>query len=159
MKFLHTFLIVLILLNLDYTFEDISEMVSADAVNSTEVFQIVATSSNPVEAELIVDTIVKILPERISDIVDGSSVRLVDHAILPTQRSSPSYTRYAIVGLLIGFILSCGVIIIIDLMDTTIRDEDYLYQQYDIPVLAVVPDAYEKKKGSYSNYYGKKNKT
>lgn len=128
---------------LDYTYEELSSMVSASAVNSTEVFQIVATSSIPQEAELIVDTIVKILPDRIADIVDGSSVRLVDHAILPTQRSSPSYTKYAMIGLVLGFVVSCGVIIINDLLDTTIRDEDYLYQRYNIPVLAVVPDAYE----------------
>lgn len=140
---------------LDYTYEELSSMVSASAVNSTEVFQIVATSSIPQEAELIVDTIVKILPDRIADIVDGSSVRLVDHAILPTQRSSPSYTKYAMIGLVLGFVLSCGVIIINDLLDTTIRDEDYLYQRYNIPVLAVVPDAYETRKGSYSysHYY------
>ena len=138
---------------LDYTYEQISDMVSASSVNSTEVFQIVATSSDPAEAELIVDTIVKILPDRIADIVDGSSVRLVDHAVLPTQRSSPSYTKYAMIGLVLGFVLSCGVIIVIDLMDTTIRDEEYLTQRYNLPVLAVVPDAYETRKGSYSYYY------
>lgn len=142
-------------IGLEYTYEELSSMVSASAVNSTEVFQIVATSSIPQEAELIVDTIVKILPDRIADIVDGSSVRLVDHAILPTQRSSPSYTKFAMIGLVLGFVLSCGVIIINDLLDTTIRDEDYLYQRYNIPVLAVVPDAYETRKDSYSysNYY------
>lgn len=140
---------------LDYTYKELSEMVSASSVNGTEVFQIVATSSSPQEAELIVDTIVKILPERIADIVDGSSVRLVDHAVLPTQRSSPSYTKHTMIGLVLGFILSCGVIIILDLMDTTIRNEDYLTQRYSIPVLAVVPDAHETKKGSYSysHYY------
>lgn len=138
---------------LDYTYEQISDMVSASAVNSTEVFEIVAASSDPAEAELIVDTIVKILPDRIADIVDGSSVRLVDHAVLPTQRSSPSYTKYAMIGLILGFVFSCGVIIVIDLMDTTIRDEEYLTQRYNLPVLAVVPDAYETRKGSYSYYY------
>jgi len=142
---------------LDYTYGELSRMVSASAVNSTEVFQIVATSSIPQEAELIVDTIVKILPDRIADIVDGSSVRLVEPAILPTQRTSPSYAKYAIFGLVLGFVLSCGAIIINDQLDTTIRDEDYLYQRYNIPVLAVVPDAYETRKGSYSysHHYSK----
>jgi len=142
--------------DLDYTYEYLSGMVTASSVNSTEVFQIVATSSDPGEAELIVDTIVKVLPDRIADIVDGSSVRLVDHAVLPTHRSSPSYTKYTMIGLIIGFLLSCGVIVLIDLMDTTIRDEDYLYQRYSIPVLAVVPDAYETKRSSYGYYYKQK---
>jgi len=61
------------------------------------------------------------------------------------------------IGLLVGFVLSCAVIILIDLLDTTIRDEDYLYQRYGIPVLAVVPDATETHKSSYgySHYYGR----
>ena len=54
---------------------------------------------------MIVDTIVKILPDRIADIVDGSSVRVVDHAVLPTQRSSPSYTKYTLIGLILGFVV------------------------------------------------------
>jgi len=138
---------------LPYSYEALSGMIEASAVNGTEVFQITATSSNPAEAELIVDTIVQILPDRISDIVDGSSVRLVDHAIKPTQRSSPSYTKYAMIGIIMGMVLSCGTIIIIDLLDTTVRDEDYLYQRYEIPVLAVVPDAQDSGKHSYGYYY------
>lgn len=140
--------------NLDYTYEQLASRVTAESVNETEIFRIVATSSNPAEAELIVDTIVEILPDRIAEIVDGSSVRVVDYAVLPTQRSSPSYTRYAMIGLLLGFVLSCGAIIVLDLMDTTVRSEDYLYQKYsNIPMLAVVPDAHDTHKGSYSYYY------
>lgn len=143
--------------DLPYTPSELKKMVSASSVNGTEVFQIVATSSNPQEAELIVDTIVKILPDRIADIVDGSSVRLVDHAVVPTQRSSPSYTKYAMIGMILGMVLSCGIIIVLDLMDTTVRSEDYLYQKYNIPVLAVVPDGHGSNKSSYSHYYQEEN--
>ena len=141
---------------LNYTYAQMSKMVKASSVNSTEVFQIVATCNNPGDAKLIVDTIVKILPDRVADIVDGSSVRLVDHAVYPTSRSAPSYSRYLMIGLLIGFVLSCALFILIDLLDTTIRDEDYLFQRYNIPVLAVVPDATETGKSSYGygHYYG-----
>lgn len=144
--------------DLDYTYETLNSMVSASSVNGTEVFKISVTSSDPEEAELIADTIVHILPDRIADVVDGSSVRLVERAVCPSSKSAPNCTNYAIIGMIIGLILSIGLIIIFDLMDTTVRDEDYLNQKYDIPVLAVVPDAYTHKKGSYSYYrysYGK----
>ncbi|MBE6598152.1 MAG: hypothetical protein E7638_01780 [Ruminococcaceae bacterium] len=146
--------------DLDLTYKQLQGMVSASAVNETDVFSITATSSDPAEAELIVDTIVEILPDRIADIVDGSSVRVVDHAILPTTRSSPSYTKYAMIGMVVGLIASAAVVIIIDLMDTSVRDEEYLNQTYDIPVLAVIPDVYNAKEKSYgryrkSEYYGK----
>ena len=138
---------------LDYTYQELKNMVHAGSVNGTEVFEIVATSSDPAEAELIVRTITEILPDRISDIVDGSSVRIVDTAVLPTQRSSPSYTKYAMIGMLLGFVLSCGVIIVLDLLDNTVREENYLIGKYQYPILAAVPDIHNKKAKEYGNYY------
>lgn len=135
----------------DRTYKELMNMVSAASVNDTDVFSITVTSSDPAEAELIADTIVDILPDRISDIVDGSSVRIVDHAVLPAARSSPSHTRNAMIGMMLGLVLSVAVIIIVDLMDTSVRGEEYLTQKYDIPVLAVIPDANNSKK-SYGRY-------
>lgn len=137
---------------LDYTYEQLDKMVSASSVNGTEVFEIVATSSDPAEAKLIVDTIQNILPDRIAEIVDGSSVRIVDTAVVPVTRSSPSYTRYAMIGMLLGAVLSCGVIVVVDLLNNTVRSEDYLIERFDIPLLAVVPDMHESKHSSYGYY-------
>jgi len=139
---------------LDYEYEQLYSMVSASSVNGTEVFRITVTSPDPDEAELIVNTIVEVLPDRISEIVDGSSVRLVDHAVRPIRRSSPSYTRYATIGMVVGLVLSCAAIIVVDLMDTTVRNEEYLNQKYSIPILAVVPDAHAARKHPYKYKYG-----
>ncbi|MBQ4055143.1 MAG: hypothetical protein IJD17_05470 [Clostridia bacterium] len=138
----------------EYTYEQLSRMISASSVNDTEIFAITVTGPDPKEAKDIVDEIVKILPDRITNVITDTQPRLVDKAVTPVNRSSPSYTRYAVIGMLVGFVLTCGIIIIIDLMDTTMRSEDYLTQNYpEIPVLAIVPDMYETKKRSYSYYY------
>ena len=138
---------------LEYTYEQLYEMISASSVNDTEIFEITVTSTSPSEAELIVDKIVEVLPQRIADVVDGSSVKLVDHAVIPTQKAAPNCTKYAIMGFIIGAVLSSGAVIVSQLFDNTVSGEEYLTQKYDIPVLVVVPDAHEQKKYSYSNYY------
>lgn len=138
---------------LDYTYKQLLGMVSAGAVDSTEMFEIVATSTDPEEAELIVETICDILPDRISEIVDGSSVRLVDEANLPTEKSSPNITRITLIGLILGFVASCAVIVVIELLDNTIHDEDYLIEKYELPILAAVPDMNSKKKSKSYGYY------
>lgn len=137
--------------NLSYTYEQLYEMVEAAPVNSTEVFEIRVTSTDPYEAERIANTIAELMPEKISDIVEGSSVRIVDHAVVPAKKSAPSLSRYAAIGLLLGFVLSCGVIIVMELLDEQIRNEDYLLQNYDLPVLATVPDLLSNT--SDSGYY------
>jgi len=143
-----------------YTYSQLSSMVSASSVNDTDIFRISATCTDRDDALLIVDTLVEILPDRISDIVDGSSVRIVDRAVRPSGRSSPSYTRYGVIGILVGAVLSAAAIIIQDLMNNTVRDEEYLKSRYNMPILAVIPKAYSSsgKKYKYGYKYGYKSK-
>ena len=145
-------------IDIDYSVGELQDMISAEAVNNTDIFRITVTCSSAQDARVIVDTLVDVLPDRIADIVDGSSVRIVDAAITPTSRSSPSYTRYAAIGVLVGAILSSVVIIMEDLMNTTVRDEEYLKQRYNIPILAVVPEAYSVSKKAYRYKYGYKSR-
>ena len=125
---------------LDYSYEELQRMISASPVDSTEVFQVTVTSPYPEEAERIANTIVKILPEKISEVMDGSSARTVDFAVQPTSRSSPSFTRNVVLGLVAGMVLSCGVVVLLELLDERIREEEYLAQTYELPVLAAIPD-------------------
>lgn len=126
--------------DLHYTYEELVKMISATSVNSTEVFCIEVTSPNPNEAQLIANTIGEILPEKISSIVEGSSVRIVESAVVPTNPSSPNLPKNVILGMLLGMILACGIVIVRELTDRQIHDPDYLLQTYNIPVLAVIPD-------------------
>jgi capsular polysaccharide biosynthesis protein len=142
--------------DLDYTYEELYSMVSSEAVNDTEIFQITVTSSSPTEAEKIANTLADILPEKISGIVAGSDVRVVDYAVVPASRISPSYTGNTAKGALLGIVLAAAYIVLRYLLDEKIHSEDYLTHTYpDIPLLAVVPDMSEKKgKTSGDGYYG-----
>ena len=146
-----------------YTVEQVSRMVNASAVSGTGIFKVTVQSSSPTEAELLANTIARVLPDRISDIVDGSSVRVVDYAIVPAHRSSPSYTKNTAIGVLAGVVLVAGIICLREILtsgeDVIIHSTDDLKELFpDIPVLAVVPDMrMTSKKGyysAYSSYYG-----
>ena len=150
---------------LDRTYEQLSGMIKAEAVNNTEVFRITVTSTDPAEAKLIANTIAKVLPKTITNVVDGSDVRVVDYAVTPAHRSYPSYTKFTAIGLAIGFLLSAGFVVIRDLLDDIIHDADYLHQTFsEIPVLSIIPDLSQKGSGSYKyDYhaygYGEKNES
>lgn len=136
-----------------YTCNQLENMISASSVNSTEIFYIEVTSPDPKEAELLANTIGQVLPDKISSVVDGSSVRIVDYAVEPAHQASPSLTKNVTLGVLLGVILACGVIVIMQLRDDLIHDSDYLLQTYDIPVLAVIPELMASGKDR-SGYYG-----
>ena len=138
-----------------YTYEELKDMVSAASVNGTEIFYINVTSPNPAEAELLANTIAGVLPDKISAVVDGSSVRIVDNAVRPVRRSSPSYVGAAAKGTLLGMILASALAILLDMTDDKIHDADYLTKTYpDIPVLSVIPNLLSSESERYSYYSG-----
>lgn len=146
--------------SLDMEYEDLLEMITADSVNDTEVFSVTVTTPDPQMSEHIANTIAHVLPEKIADVVEGSSVRIVDYAVVPSEKVSPSISKYTLLGLIGGFLLSCFVIIVLETLDDQIRSEEYLLENYEnIPLLTVVPDLLDDKphKGYYY-YYQKPDK-
>ena len=118
-------------------------------------FKITVTSRDPREAAKIANTIADVLPDRVADIIDGCSVRLVDGAVVSTSKVSPDIAKNTGIGFIIGVLLACAIIIIMFLLDDTIYSEEYLLRAYDIPVLAKIPNLLEDEKDryGYKKYY------
>lgn len=140
--------------DVDYTYKELDAMISASAVNDTEVMQVTVTAKDPYEAAKIVNSIAKVLPMRISEIIDGASMEVVDDGVPNLQKISPSITKYTAVGMILGIVLSIITIAIIALFDDTIHDEDYILDNYGYPILAKIPNLLNAdSKQNYSAYY------
>ena len=149
--------------NFPYNYEELREMLTTVVDSSSATFDATITSKSPTEAERIVNTFTEVLPDRIAEIVDGSSVRIIDYAIIPEHRAGPSYSKNLIIGFLVGAVLAAGVIawrsIIDEQNDITVHSSDELRQLYPkVKILAMIPDMrLSQKKGYYySSYYGGK---
>lgn len=138
----------------DRSYTEVRKMISAEAVSSTEIFRVTVTCEDAQEAEKIADAIAYVLPKRISSIIEGTSAKVVDAAVLATRSSSPNYTKNTMIGFVVGLALAAALVVIRELMDVTIRKEDDITQTCTHPVLAAVPDMGVETKGGY--YYGGK---
>jgi len=137
------------------SYKDLKEMITAEAVNETEIFEVAVTSPSPQEAERIANAIANILPKRIGTIIDGTSAKVVDTAVVPSIPSSPSYPQNVLIGAMLGFALTVTVIVLREIFDITIRTEDDVEQCCKHPILASVPDMTAPSKGS--SYYSSEN--
>lgn len=144
---------------LDYYYTEVEAMLTTSAVNDTQVFQVTVTNPSPTEAQLIASTIGDVLPDVIASIVESADARIVEHAIIPTTKSSPSYSRNTMMGALLGFVIAVGIIVLLEMMDTTIRRESDFSAITNLPVLAYIPDfsdgSEKKSYGKYGSYYYK----
>lgn len=147
----------------DYNWEEIYDMIESGPVNETEVLRVTVTCRNPYEAEKLANGIASVLPKRISEVVEGASMEVVDSAIADTEKVAPSITMYTAVWFIVGVLISAAFLIVLAILDDTIHDEEYVISNYDYPVLAKIPNLlstgskyeykyrYYKKRTSYKN--------
>ncbi len=123
-----------------YNRTELAGMISASAVGTTDVLQIRVTNSDPEMAEQIASAVAVVLPEQIAEIIDGTSVRIVDTAIVSSSPISPDYKENTLMGAGVGAFISIALLALRRLLETKITSADYLKEAYDeIPLLAVIP--------------------
>ena len=151
----------------DITVGELRGMITAAAVDDTEIFRVTVTHPDPETAEVLANAVAHILPKRIDRIIESTSAQVVDTAIVPTAPSSPDYTKNAVIGLLAGLLVTVVIIVLRELFDTSIRVEEDIQRVCPHPVLSAVPDMLAPSKGGkyrrrrygygYGYGYGKKN--
>ena len=131
------------------SYEKLRSMISADDVDGTEVFRVTVTSTDPKEAETLANAIAHVIPNRIASIIEGSSAKVVDFAVLPKSPSYPNNMQNMLLGLFVGFALSAGFVILVEIFDITIKDEEDLMSCCKYPILATVPNMNRLMKRGY----------
>lgn len=141
-----------------YNTEQLSKMIVSGSSNMTEVMYVTVTTHDPYEAATIANCIAEVLPLRISQVIDGASVQIVENATPNLNKVSPSITQYTVIGLLLGIVISVAALVVVALMDNKIHDEEYVIQTYDCPILAKIPSLTEKNHSGRYGYYKSRSK-
>lgn len=140
-------------IKLSYNYAQLKNMVTAQAVDETDVFIVTVTSNSPREAFLLAEALEDVLPEVVNTDVEGSRLRMVDPARPSNTPVGPTAKSYSMLGFVLGVGLGLLVTVLAAIMDTTIHSEDYLSNTYsDLPLLAVIPSVEEAKTNHYGNY-------
>ena len=75
-------------------------------------------------------------------IIGEVQIEKIDSPVLATAPSSPNMLKNCILGALIGFVVSCGIVILIEMLDNTVKDGAETARQLDILLLCEIPDFY-----------------
>ena len=137
---------------LNYSYNQLKGMVSAEAVNETDVFTVTFTCTDPEHAYKLANALEEVLPNKINSEVDGSALRMVDPAVQNNKRVGPNYSSYTFLGAAFGIAFCLLIVVVADVLDTTVHSEEFLSATYaNVPLLAVIP-APDEKDSRYSNY-------
>lgn len=125
----------------EYTYDQMKELVSVARANGTEVLEITVTTDDPDKSALIANAITDVASENIMETISGSSVKVVESAEPATQKSSPIIPRQTCKGALLGFFVSCCGILLVSALKNTLSVEDKIRRDFsNRAVLSAIPD-------------------
>ena len=121
--------------------QDISEIqksISVTAISDTELIQITVTESDPELACKIANEVARVFRDKVSEIYNVSNVHVLDKAEVPTEPSNIHLFKNIVIFMFIGFILVSAYILLVNMLDTTIKTDTDIEKALGIPVLASI---------------------
>lgn len=126
-------------LDLDATYESVSKTITFENPTGSHILKISVTNPDPKLAADISNAVAEVTRAQIADVMGTDEPNTLEEAIVPTAPSSPSTMKNTMLGALLGAVLAAGIIIVLHLMDDTIKDEDDVKKYLQMNTLAALP--------------------
>lgn len=135
------------------SYEQLQRMVSTEIQNETEIISVYVVHKDPQRAYDLANEIAKIAPAHMAQVVEGSSMKVIDYPVYSDVRYKPNYSRYAILGFFAGVLIVAVIVIIRYIKDDVIRNEKDIEIKFSLPILGVIPDSNSVGRAKGSGYY------
>ena len=126
-------------LGLNYTYSQLSGMISVTNPTNTHVLYIQVKSPDPEEAKVMADTYANVAREFIAAKMDIREPNIFEEAQLPVRPVSPNKPRMIAIGFLLGMLLAMAVVTIRYLSDDRIMNSDDVKKVGNLPTLGMIP--------------------
>lgn len=126
-------------LDLDMTNEDLANILSVEAEDSTKMINIKVTDSIPERAADIANQTAVELKKSIEKF-NRNDALISDKANIPKSPISPDIKKNVVLGMFLGLVLSGFYVLFIFLTDTRIKSTEEIEKFYEIPLIGVIPE-------------------
>jgi len=135
-------------LNLDLTHEELSKMIKVNTPQDTRILEIDVDYPDPELAKQLVDAIAKVSSERMVTIMEMEKVNILEYGNYPIKPASPNIILNTTIGGILGLIFASFIIILVYLMNDSIRTSDDIEKYLGITTLGTIPleDGYYNKR-------------
>lgn len=131
----------------DLSFNELRKSVSVKNESDTEVIRIDVTNVNPNEAARIANEVAKVFGEKIVEIYNISNAYIVDRAEATTTPSNINHPKDLVIFAFIGLVISVAYVLILNMLDNTIKTEEDVEKATGLLVLGSVANYHEASKG------------
>lgn len=123
-----------------YSAEQLTGMINVSSVNNTQVMTVTAESESYETAVLIVNAVSRVFQQKVIEIMNVDNVTILDEASanIDAYPVWPNPVANMAVSFILSMILGVVLILLIEHLDDTIKNEEDVHKYLGFPVLAVI---------------------
>ncbi len=122
-----------------YDYNQFLKKVAVDTPTDTRIVSITVTDTDPALAQKLADDIRAEASDLIINTMQIDAVNTYEEANLPTEKSGPSCSKWALIGALIGALLVAAIVTLQYILDDTIKTSEDVEQYLGMSTLALIP--------------------
>ncbi len=126
-------------LKLNMSLQDLSNLITVQSMNNTEVFKITVKSNNNELAANIANEVVEVFSKEVEILYNMNNVYIMDLAEVTNVAYNINHIKDIIMFAVAGLFTSLVMVVIIYLLDTTIKCEEDIEGYAKLSVLSTIP--------------------
>lgn len=126
-------------LELDMTYEQFVANLEVENPANTRFIYITVNHPDAYMAKTIVDKLTDVSAERMGAIMETEEPNVADYGHIPEYQTSPNVTKNSLVGAIVGFVFSVGVIVVLHLMNDSINTTEDVEKYLGMNTLGLIP--------------------
>lgn len=127
-------------LSLDFDYKTLRGKISISNPSDTRLMIMTVEDIDSKRACTIVDELAEVASKYIGDKMEVIPPKIIEKGEVNPNPTSPSIIKNTIISVMLGFILSMAVIVVVALLDDTVKSEEDIEKYLHVPNLASVPD-------------------
>lgn len=127
-------------LDLDMDYKELRETITITNPDDTRILELSIENPDPVTAKEIADELASVSSAYIGDKMEVVPPKIIEKGEIPTERTSPNMLKIAILSILAGLVVATGAIVLLEVMNDTIKTEEDIVKYLELTTLAAVPD-------------------
>lgn len=126
-------------LDLEYSVATLQNRITVSSITNTEIIQITVADPDPKVAAKIANQMATVFVKEIPKFYKLNNVTVLDKAEANERPYNVNFIKDNVIYVMIGLVLSCGVIFIFFYFDTTIKTSEEIEKKLGLNVIGIVP--------------------
>lgn len=110
--------------------------VTIENVKNADILKISVSDSNKEDAATIANSMAEVFIEQVKEYYHMENISVLDKAVAPSSPSNINPVKYAGIFAIVGFVISVGVILVLNLFDSTVKSDKDIEKSLKIKTLA-----------------------